>query len=35
MGVNAVVGADVDYEALGVKSSMPMIMASGTAVMTE
>lgn len=29
---NAIIGIDVDYEALGEKSSMLMVIASGTAV---
>ncbi|GHV38290.1 hypothetical protein FACS1894187_16910 [Synergistales bacterium] len=35
MGVNAVVGTDADYEAPEAKNGMLMVMASGTAVMTE
>ena len=32
MGANAIVGADLDYEALGANGSMLMVTASGTAV---
>ena len=32
MGANAVVGVDLDYEALGANGSMLMVTASGTAV---
>ncbi|MGM9714484.1 MAG: heavy metal-binding domain-containing protein [Prevotella sp.] len=32
MGGNAIVGVDLDYEALGAKGSMLMVTASGTAV---
>ena len=32
MGANAVVGIDLDYEALGANGSMLMVTASGTAV---
>ena len=32
IGANAIVGIDLDYEALGVNSSMLMVTASGTAV---
>ena len=32
MGANAVVGIDLDYEALGSNGSMLMVTASGTAV---
>lgn len=32
MGANAIVGVDLDYEALGSNSSMLMVTASGTAV---
>ena len=32
MGANAVVGIDLDYEALGANGSMFMVTASGTAV---
>ena len=34
-GANAVVGVDLDYEAIGDKSSMLMVTASGTAVVVE
>ena len=33
LGANAVVGVDLDYEAIGEKSSMLMVSASGTAVL--
>ena len=32
MGANAIVGVDLDYEALGANGSMLMVTASGTAV---
>ncbi len=32
MGANAIVGIDLDYEALGANSSMLMVTACGTAV---
>ena len=32
IGANAIVGVDLDYEALGSNSSMLMVTASGTAV---
>ena len=32
MGANAIVGVDLDYEALGSNSSMLMVTARGTAV---
>ena len=32
IGANAIVGIDIDYEALGANSSMLMVTASGTAV---
>ncbi len=32
MGANAVIGVDLDYEALGANGSMLMVTASGTAV---
>ncbi len=32
MGANAVVGVDLDYETVGDKGSMLMVVASGTAV---
>ena len=32
MGANAIVGGDLDYEALGSNGSMLMVTASGTAV---
>lgn len=35
MGANAVVGVDIDYEALGAKGSMLMVAVSGTAVRVE
>lgn len=34
-GANAVVGVDLDYEAIGDKGSMLMVSASGTAVFVE
>ena len=33
MGANAIVGIDLDYEALGSNGSMLMVTASGTAVL--
>lgn len=35
LGANAVVGVDIDYEALGEGGTMLMVTASGTAVVTE
>jgi len=35
LGANAVVGVDLDYEALGATSSMLMVTASGTAVVCD
>lgn len=35
MGVNAVVGVDLDYEVLGTGNDMMMVTASGTAVVIE
>ena len=35
LGANAVVGVDLDYEAIGERSSMLMVSASGTAVLAE
>jgi uncharacterized protein YbjQ (UPF0145 family) len=35
LGVNAVVGVDVDCEVLGEKNGMLMVSASGTAVIIE
>ena len=32
MGANAVIGIDIDYEALGTGNSMLMVTASGTAI---
>lgn len=32
IGANAVVGIDIDYEVIGVRSSMMMVSVSGTAV---
>lgn len=32
MGANAIVGIDIDYEAIGANGSMLMVAASGTAV---
>jgi uncharacterized protein YbjQ (UPF0145 family) len=34
-GAKAVVGVDLDYEAIGDKGSMLMVSASGTAVVVE
>ena len=35
LGVNAVVGIDIDYEVLGKENGMLMVSASGTAVIVE
>lgn len=35
LGANAVVGVDIDYEALGSGNNMLMVNASGTAVVIE
>lgn len=35
MGANAVVGIDIDYETVGVNSSMLMVTVSGTAVVLQ
>jgi uncharacterized protein YbjQ (UPF0145 family) len=35
LGANAVIGVDLDYEALGEKGSMLMVTASGTAVVLD
>ncbi len=35
MGVNAIVGVDMDYEVLGANNGMLMVSASGTAVVLE
>lgn len=35
LGANAVIGCDLDYEAIGQNSSMLMVVASGTAVTVE
>lgn len=32
LGANAIVGIDLDYEAIGAKGSMLMVSCSGTAV---
>ncbi|HKG68849.1 MAG TPA: YbjQ family protein [Segetibacter sp.] len=32
IGANAIVGVDIDFETIGVSSSMLMVMATGTAV---
>ena len=32
MGANAVIGIDIDYEVIGSKNAMMMIIATGTAV---
>ncbi len=34
-GANAVLSVDLDYETVGAKSSMLMVIATGTAVLTE
>ena len=35
LGANAVIGVDIDYETVGVRGSMLMVSASGTAVILE
>lgn len=35
LGADAVIGVDLDYEAVGEKASMLMVVASGTAVKLE
>ncbi len=35
LGANAVVGVDLDYETVGMKGSMLMVSASGTAVVVD
>ena len=35
LGANAVVGIDIDYEALGADNGMLMVTASGTAVVID
>lgn len=35
MGADAVIGVDIDYEVLGQGGNMLMVIASGTAVVTE
>lgn len=35
LGANAVIGCDLDYETMGDKNSMLMVVASGTAVTVE
>lgn len=35
LGANAVAGVDLDYEAIGEKSSMLMVSAGGMAVLAE
>ena len=35
MGANAILGIDLDYEVVGDKGSMMMVIASGTAVRVE
>lgn len=35
MGANAIVACDLDYEAIGEKGSMLMVIANGTAVTVE
>jgi uncharacterized protein YbjQ (UPF0145 family) len=32
IGANAIVGVDIDFETIGVSSSMLMVMITGTAV---
>ena len=34
-GANAVIGVDIDYEVLGADNGMPMVTASGTAVVVR
>ncbi len=35
LGANAIIGVDLDYEAIGEKSGMLMVVANGTAVTVE
>lgn len=35
LGANAIVGVDLDYETVGEKNSMLMVVASGTAVVID
>ena len=35
LGANAIIGVDLDYEAIGEKSSMIMVSSNGTAVILE
>jgi len=35
LGANAIIGVDLDYEAIGPNSSMLMVSANGTAVVVE
>lgn len=35
LGANAVIGIDLDYEAIGTNGSMLMVTSSGTAVLVE
>jgi uncharacterized protein YbjQ (UPF0145 family) len=35
LGANAVIGIDLDYEAIGTNGSMLMVTSSGTAVLAE
>ncbi|RED47733.1 heavy metal-binding domain-containing protein [Aestuariispira insulae] len=35
LGANAIIGCDLDYEAIGEKGSMLMVIANGTAVTIE
>jgi uncharacterized protein YbjQ (UPF0145 family) len=35
LGANAVIGVDLDYEAIGSNGSMLMVTAAGTAVLVE
>jgi uncharacterized protein YbjQ (UPF0145 family) len=35
LGANAIIGVDLDYQAIGVNGSMIMVSANGTAVIAE
>jgi len=35
LGANAIIGIDLDYEAIGTNGSMLMVTSSGTAVLVE
>ena len=35
VGANAIVGIDIDYETVGARGSMLMVVVSGTAVVIE